>query len=325
MKWICHRGNINGPNPNDENKPAYIQTALSAGYDVEIDVWLKSDGLYLGHDFPTYKVDLSFLRNKRLWLHCKNIEAFAKLKTFPDTNCFMQDSEPHVKTTRGYTWNHSKTTTWEKNTVFVSLAGHFPKPKLFSKEWFCKKLYGLPFAICADYMLEPSRYSLPFDLLILDIDGVMTDSKVYDANGKVFGKAYCDLDFTAIKRFLAAGVKVCFLSGDMTVNKAMAETRKIDFFHNMPGVDKAELFYKIKEHYNAKTVAYVGDDYYDIGIMSLANIACCPASSPKAVRKAANKLINVQPGKGVIAGLYDLFDSQIAYTFPVDSPDVNPK
>ena len=39
MKLIAHRGNINGPNPEKENHPDYINTAIKSGYDVEVDVW----------------------------------------------------------------------------------------------------------------------------------------------------------------------------------------------------------------------------------------------------------------------------------------------
>ena len=39
MKLIAHRGNIDGPNPERENSPEYIEEALKAGYDVEVDVW----------------------------------------------------------------------------------------------------------------------------------------------------------------------------------------------------------------------------------------------------------------------------------------------
>lgn len=36
---IAHRGNISGPDPEQENKPEYLQAALDKGYDVEVDVW----------------------------------------------------------------------------------------------------------------------------------------------------------------------------------------------------------------------------------------------------------------------------------------------
>ena len=68
-------------------------------------------------------------------------------------------------------------------------------------------------------------------LLILDIDGVMTDgTKLYGLDGLTMGKRYCDRDFTAIKQFKASGVQVCFLSGDDKVNEQMAKTRKTDYY-----------------------------------------------------------------------------------------------
>jgi len=45
-------------------------------------------------------------------------------------------------------------------------------------------------------------------LLILDVDGVLTDgTKVYDQNHNPVYKTYRCKDFTAIKRFIAAGSK----------------------------------------------------------------------------------------------------------------------
>ena len=67
-------------------------------------------------------------------------------------------------------------------------------------------------------------------LLILDIDGVLTDgTKIYDINHKTIYKKFQDKDFTAIKRLKAAGIKVIFLSGD-NWNKGLAKKRVIDFY-----------------------------------------------------------------------------------------------
>lgn len=314
MNWISHRGNINGPNPAEENKPEYIKIALRAGYDVEIDIWLQPDGLYLGHDAPTYKTDRHFLQNQRLWVHCKNILAYLELSKFTNINCFFQEEEEMVMTSRGYLWAHSKCKQWNDNTVIV---------KLDSRNWVPDIL---SLAICSDYVGEQApSYKLPFDLLIVDIDGVMTDgTKMYDRDGKVFGKTYCDLDFTAIKRFIASGIQVCFLSGDQIVNKAMAETRKIPFYHNAAGTDKTELLPLIKAAYGAKNIAYIGDDYYDLAIMDSVNLAFCPQNSPNVV-KAVATVIDADAGKGVLAKLYDKFENEIKYAFPKDSANVNPQ
>ena len=103
-------------------------------------------------------------------------------------------------------------------------------------------------------------------LLILDIDGVMTDgTKVYGLDGLTIGKRYCDRDFTAIKQFKAAGVQVCFLSGDDKVNKAMAENRKTDFYYSR-GREKTDYLEEFADTYNCSTkeMAYVGDDIFEL-------------------------------------------------------------
>jgi len=69
---IAHRGNIEGPNPKWENHPDYIQEALDAGYDVEIDLWRKGYGpMRLGHDEPQYDLPYKLAWKPGMWLHCK--------------------------------------------------------------------------------------------------------------------------------------------------------------------------------------------------------------------------------------------------------------
>ena len=56
MKLIAHRGNIFGPNLDRENNPDYILEALDYGCDVEIDLWVKDNDLFLGHSSPEYPI-----------------------------------------------------------------------------------------------------------------------------------------------------------------------------------------------------------------------------------------------------------------------------
>jgi hypothetical protein len=77
MILISHRGNLNGKIVERENHPDYIDEAIKAGFDVEIDVRLNGGVLYLGHDAIQYEVSLDWLKKRmgELWIHCKNIEA----------------------------------------------------------------------------------------------------------------------------------------------------------------------------------------------------------------------------------------------------------
>jgi len=153
--------------------------------------------------------------------------------------------------------------------------------------------------------------SRPFDLLILDIDGIMTSGhKYYDNGAEVVMKAYSDLDFTAIKRFKLKGFKVCFLSGDTVVNQAMAQKRKVDFYSSKTWIDgsnKETFIDFFCEAYNTTPdrMAYVGDDWYDTGIMKKVGFSYCPKNSPRCVKEVAEAL-DVKSGDAVVAYLYDL-------------------
>ena len=59
MILISHRGNINGKINELENNPDYINDALIIGYDVEIDIWVINNELFLGHDEPVHNIDIS--------------------------------------------------------------------------------------------------------------------------------------------------------------------------------------------------------------------------------------------------------------------------
>ena len=94
MILISHRGNINGPNPEMENNPEYIQKALDLGYDVEVDVWgTKYGAWYLGHDDKEYLIDVEFLRQDGLWCHAKEIRSFYRMVEDPNIHCFTHDRD----------------------------------------------------------------------------------------------------------------------------------------------------------------------------------------------------------------------------------------
>jgi hypothetical protein len=101
MILIAHRGNVDGPS-NKENTPSYIFRALEMGFDVEVDVWYRC-GWYLGHDDPTYRVDLAYLETPGLWLHCKNYHALQG-SLYAGLHCFYHTDEDYVLTSRGFIW-----------------------------------------------------------------------------------------------------------------------------------------------------------------------------------------------------------------------------
>ncbi len=159
-------------------------------------------------------------------------------------------------------------------------------------------------------------------LIILDIDGVMTDGKkFYTTKGDILCKQYNDKDFTAIKRFMALGIKVCFLSGD-SWNKTMANSRNIKFYSGRVkdgNMSKLEVLNKILNDYGLKEneTIYVGDDIFDIEVLKTVKEGFCPKDSPIDVKNVCT-IINKNGGDGVVAELFDI----LLERSEIESPDI---
>lgn len=142
MIIISHRGNIRGPIPEKENRPSYIDCAIGNGYHVEIDVRSINGELWLGHDFPQYKVDHNWLDKRRhyLWLHCKNIEAAKECWAY---NSFCHTSDPFTYTSTGKMWLHDLSMKIDENVII---------PLIDRDDVECFIPVGeRPFGICTDY------------------------------------------------------------------------------------------------------------------------------------------------------------------------------
>ena len=147
MRIIAHRGNINGPKPQYENKPSYIANAIQQGYDCEIDVWFENDKFVLGHDEPQYDFPFELLETyyNKLWIHAKNWEAFIKLRDIDrigtHLNYFWHQTDDYVLTSKGFIWTFPEKSL-SYNSICVMPEKHKTKPVL--------SCYG----VCTDYPKE---------------------------------------------------------------------------------------------------------------------------------------------------------------------------
>jgi hypothetical protein len=116
MKLISHRGNLYGPNPNEENNPQYIIDTLELGYDVEIDVWYIDNKFYLGHDYAKYEIDIKFLLNEKLWCHSKNLDALNEMLN-NGIRCFWHQNDDFTLTSDGFIWTYPNKETTIKSII----------------------------------------------------------------------------------------------------------------------------------------------------------------------------------------------------------------
>lgn len=140
MIWISHRGNLDGPIPSKENTPEYINEALSYGFNVEIDVWFIDGELYLGHDKGTIDVPPEYLRNERIWFHCKNVNALNYMvHNYRNLKFFWHQEDDYTLTSTGHIW------TYPGKLLMKGSIAVLPEVKRNGDLWKC-------YAICTDYL-----------------------------------------------------------------------------------------------------------------------------------------------------------------------------
>jgi len=109
MRLISHRGNLNGPDPINENDPLHVLEVIRHGFDVEIDIRYINDQWFLGHDEPEYKIDFAefILPNSdNLWIHAKNEDALAELnhRHMWDLHYFWHQTDKYALTSKSRLW-----------------------------------------------------------------------------------------------------------------------------------------------------------------------------------------------------------------------------
>jgi hypothetical protein len=140
MIKIAHRGNLNGPNPEKENEPSYILSAINQGFDCEIDLWKTENGFFLGHDEAQYEIKDSFLfeLSDKLWIHCKNLEALTFVSKEASTlNGFWHQEDDYTLTTKGYIWTYPNRPT-SSQSILVDFSQGSVQETLRVLAGFCK-------------------------------------------------------------------------------------------------------------------------------------------------------------------------------------------
>jgi hypothetical protein len=145
MRLIAHRACTNGPDAEIENKPYHIDQAINKGFDVECDVWYLNNNLYLGHDnieSTWYEIDWSWLRarEKQLWIHCKNLDAFHETLEVSSLNVFYHTNEDFALTSHGFIWTYPGNTLTYKSIAV--LPEKFPNQSVAIAEGICSDYIG---------------------------------------------------------------------------------------------------------------------------------------------------------------------------------------
>jgi len=144
-------------------------------------------------------------------------------------------------------------------------------------------------------------------LLVLDIDGTMTNGDVYfGAEGEQLKQFYVK-DGMGITLLRKAGIKVAFLTSESTeiVN---ARARKLKIDKTILGSrNKSGDLIKMAEELRVEMseIAYVGDDVNDLHAMKMVGFSACPLDATKPIKEIADLILSFNGGAGAIRELTD--------------------
>ena len=118
-------------------------------------------------------------------------------------------------------------------------------------------------------------------LLVLDVDGTLTDGGIYyDSTGNEL-KKFGVKDGAGLVLARTAGIRVMICTGREceAVRRRAADLKITDIYQNVP--HKADFLQKFfaENGYAREEIAYCGDDLNDLAAMALCGFVACPADA----------------------------------------------
>ena len=145
-------------------------------------------------------------------------------------------------------------------------------------------------------------------LVIFDVDGVLTDGRLYLGNDGNEFKAFHIRDGQGIKMLLDVGVEVAIISGR---HSASVERRMSDLGirHAYLGVqDKLAAFDDLRARLGLapEQIAYIGDDLIDLPVMTRVGLAIAVRDADPFVRRHAHWRTPHRGGRGAARDVCEL-------------------
>lgn len=143
---------------------------------------------------------------------------------------------------------------------------------------------------------------MKYKLLVVDVDGTMTDGGIYyDENGNEL-KKFCTKDAAGFFAAHAAGIKIMVLTGrECAATAKRMQELKVDYLYQNVNDKVSFLQAFMKENYIVRgEVGYIGDDLNDIPAMDLCGFVGCPNDSCAEVIEKSDYISKANGGHGAV-------------------------
>lgn len=145
-------------------------------------------------------------------------------------------------------------------------------------------------------------------MLIMDVDGVLSDGGIYISEEGVESKRFNVQDGHGIKMLQRAGYRTAIISGRETKATAVrAEQLKIDYVYQKC-LKKLPVFEQLlsESGLTAEEVAFVGDDTLDLPLIKRAGLGVAVANAVDELKEAADYITVKQGGNGAVREVCEL-------------------
>lgn len=145
-------------------------------------------------------------------------------------------------------------------------------------------------------------------LLILDVDGVMTDGGMYFTENGDQIKKYNTKDGMAIMHLIKKGYQVGIISSGFKIEMVKSRADLLGIQHFYVGRDrKINVLNKWCEELNISLdeVAMIGDDINDLELMQNIGISACPNDAVDRIKNAAQIHLRMDGGRACVREFID--------------------
>jgi 3-deoxy-D-manno-octulosonate 8-phosphate phosphatase (KDO 8-P phosphatase) len=143
---------------------------------------------------------------------------------------------------------------------------------------------------------------LSIQAIFFDVDGVLTDGRLYvDERGREL-KVFDSKDGNGIKMAIAAGLKIAWISG-RTSGATVIRARELGVRAVKQGVKEkgaAARDYLSRWKLEPAQAAACGDDLPDLALFDACGFSACPADAVPEVRKRAGLVLKNAGGHGAV-------------------------
>ncbi len=143
---------------------------------------------------------------------------------------------------------------------------------------------------------------MSIELIVLDVDGTLTEGKItYTQNGDEL-KSFCVKDGLAIASWIKLGKHVAIITGRSSkiVERRAKELGIVHFYqgiHNKREVLEALLK---KLNLTMESVASIGDDLNDYSMLKASKLSFVPADASLYVQKISSEVLSSKGGSGAV-------------------------